>query len=1093
VLEGAQVAGRVQPGTAILRYSGKPTPDMDTLITLIKAGGDETAPRSMEVLTPAGRKKKLRVRPGRLGVALGSSTTDLVATEGTGPLVVLDVVDEAAEFLEIKRHQHRFGEAGPVDRLNALARELAKRTHEQRFARFPERLAATAMTLDAFGRRVGTLLSTRRLSDLRRLIASDPLRAAAHWEVLCIRLLAAGERPVEGEVFELFETYSAVLSGVTKDDRFAVWARTLGAPEAKTHLRETFELLQQAGDLTLSPSSAFPRIEKAEALAVAAGFHWLQHRCRIERLATRAANLQFEEAVAELKTLVEEAGLERLPLSRLDLLGAQARLHAGAGEASRATLLLRERLQLTESVLGNEGAALCRALIALARDALLRGEAQGALSLVRRPLHLADIFDHHLERAEAFILEAEALLELGRASAAVEPLDAALQLLRALMKHSVGSFIIAGEDHFERLGGTRAQGRRVQDVESARRSEALARAKVYEALGRVKDAREQYEKASFVWRLVEFELRQKRWSEAFSALVMAMDGQVARKDYDAIFEGLVLFARFFRDREEHRSALWFCLRAISLSENLRSQLAIDARDGPTRERFLQRTLEPYRWAIEALFELERAGQPFSEPRRAARPGFVEAGSWQMSLWKRSMDGLAELVPAFPLSKLGGSYAVATLALADAMRARTLTEQLVQPASDEPTTTIGWKGEDLRFLGKGQTLAVYSWLSEQVAMWRVRPGEPVRSWSIPLRSAPGDADLLTQLERFLAGLASESCGGEQEPRGLLPATADPCTSPEESGVDLFARLLSPVLEGVPAGEHLLISPDGPLLRSPFAAWPLPDGAGWVGDRYSVSYLYSLRLAREDATSARPSEAAKGGILVISDPIFEVSDPRLRGVDAAPSSWVIAAKGANAPSAAAAWRRLPGTTSEVENIRSAARDHGVGVVVLSGLCATEEAVASQRFSEHRRIHFATHGALPGAVSFLSQPALVLSQYGSSQAGHDGLLTTREVARLDLRDVELVVLSACETGLGESLGGEGLQSLGRAFRLAGARGLVTSLWRVDDKATASLMGAFYRHLLSGAPASSALQRAQTEMRKNNPKYAAPYYWAAFRYLGM
>ena len=106
-------------------------------------------------------------------------------------------------------------------------------------------------------------------------------------------------------------------------------------------------------------------------------------------------------------------------------------------------------------------------------------------------------------------------------------------------------------------------------------------------------------------------------------------------------------------------------------------------------------------------------------------------------------------------------------------------------------------------------------------------------------------------------------------------------------------------------------------------------------------------------------------------------------------------------------------------------------------------------------------------------------------DGLLAAEDVSGLDLLATELVVLSACETGLGEVRTGEGVFGLRRAFVLAGAKTLVMSLWKVPDEQTRELMESFYRRTLAGEPRAEALRQAQLEMKK---KYPDPFYWGAF-----
>jgi CHAT domain-containing protein len=111
----------------------------------------------------------------------------------------------------------------------------------------------------------------------------------------------------------------------------------------------------------------------------------------------------------------------------------------------------------------------------------------------------------------------------------------------------------------------------------------------------------------------------------------------------------------------------------------------------------------------------------------------------------------------------------------------------------------------------------------------------------------------------------------------------------------------------------------------------------------------------------------------------------------------------------------------------------------------------------------------------------------AGEDGVLTALEASSLDLRGTQLVVLSACETGLGEVDSGEGVYGLRRAFQLASSETQVMSLWEVDDAATETLMIAFYERLARGEARADALRAAQKQLRKSK-RYAHPYYWAAF-----
>ena len=197
-------------------------------------------------------------------------------------------------------------------------------------------------------------------------------------------------------------------------------------------------------------------------------------------------------------------------------------------------------------------------------------------------------------------------------------------------------------------------------------------------------------------------------------------------------------------------------------------------------------------------------------------------------------------------------------------------------------------------------------------------------------------------------------------------------------------------------------------------------------------------------------------------------------------------------------LPGTLEELDSIAGILRRFGWEVEEITGPEAMEEIVKDSYTP--RILMLATHGffredTTPGSnpllrSGLLFSGAIKTLREGYSGEGEDGILTAYEAMNLNLDNTELVVLSACETGLGEIINGEGVYGLQRAFQVAGARNLVMSLWKVDDSVTKELMIAFFRNWLSGMDKRNAFIKAQKTVRIRHPE---PYYWGGFVLLGI
>jgi CHAT domain-containing protein/Tfp pilus assembly protein PilF len=334
-----------------------------------------------------------------------------------------------------------------------------------------------------------------------------------------------------------------------------------------------------------------------------------------------------------------------------------------------------------------------------------------------------------------------------------------------------------------------------------------------------------------------------------------------------------------------------------------------------------------------------------------------------------------------------------------------------------------------------------------------------------------------------------------------ALRDPArTDAADLGRALDARILQPVRALIGSSRRLLVSPDGALNLIPFAALVDEERRPLV-ERYAITYLTSGRdLLRLEV--ARPSRSPAA---IVAAPAF--GEPAL----AAPQE----GRPARVDDTQVFFGPLPGAAQEVRALRELLPQ----ATVLTGEQATEAAL--RRLRAPAILHIATHGfflggedprdaaaatarpdgaatTTPDGTRLGTMPArsdnpllrsgLALAGANQGRSGDDdGVLTALEAAGLDLWGTRLVVLSACDTGLGAVRRGDGVYGLRRAFVLAGAESQLMSLWPVPDRSTRELMVHYYRPLLQGAGRGDALRQAQLSLLRDG-KHAHPYYWAGF-----
>jgi CHAT domain-containing protein len=301
-----------------------------------------------------------------------------------------------------------------------------------------------------------------------------------------------------------------------------------------------------------------------------------------------------------------------------------------------------------------------------------------------------------------------------------------------------------------------------------------------------------------------------------------------------------------------------------------------------------------------------------------------------------------------------------------------------------------------------------------------------------------------------------------------------------GEALFAILLDPVAKQIKPDQRLIVVPDGLLNYLPFEG--LIDNEHYLVETHEISYIPSasmLNLWKDSASRAGKNEQME--LFAVGDPLFE---PQAKAGGAKEL-----AKGLNHRIRHATAARsfefppLPRTRDEVQYI--AGLFPADRCKVLLGSEGTEAAVKREPLRRYRRLHFATHSMIDDKSPWRS--AVVLGA-GDEE---DGFLEVSEISDLDL-DCELVVLSACQTGRGQLLSGEGIVGLTRAFLYAGARSAVVSLWSVSDISTGQLMKDFYQHMASNLDNVSALRSAKLQMLRSETVTRHPYYWASFISVG-
>jgi CHAT domain-containing protein/tetratricopeptide (TPR) repeat protein len=584
-----------------------------------------------------------------------------------------------------------------------------------------------------------------------------------------------------------------------------------------------------------------------------------------------------------------------------------------------------------------------------------------------------------------------------------------------------------------------------------------------------------------------------------------------------------------RDSGETEEALAYAEQSVQLIETLRTYVT-----GPDlRSSYFASVHRYYSLYINLLMRLDRQGpggqyaatallaseqararslievlaETGTDIRRGAEPGLLEheralqqrlrvKAQQRMQLSSNAETEAEAAEAARELRELTAAYQVVQ---AQIREQNPRYAALTQP---RPVSMIDIQAE-LR--GENTVLLEYSLGDEKSYLWVVTASS-LSSYELPGRT------VIEAAAREVYGLLTS----RQPADGNIDAEYQAHVAASDEIYEAKALALSQMLLGPASSQlnnqRLLIVAEGVLQYIPFEALPVPEAES-DGERpkraddpdsnerpllvslhevVSLPSISTLITLRRERSRVNP---APGLVAVLADPVYEINDPRVSKAEHLLAS--VAPRGPQEEEAtvrsairdfvgiagAAGITRLRHTSDEAEAIISLAPS-GQGLMA-TGFEASRETAMSPQLKQYQIVHFATHGLVNSEHPELSGVILSLVNKQGGQA--DGFLQLHDIYNLDL-PAELVVLSACDTGLGEDIKGEGLVGLTRAFLYAGSMSVVASLWKVDDTATAELMRHFYEAMLKdGLPPAAALRFAKEAMRRQK-RWRAPYYWAGF-----
>jgi CHAT domain-containing protein len=637
---------------------------------------------------------------------------------------------------------------------------------------------------------------------------------------------------------------------------------------------------------------------------------------------------------------------------------------------------------------------------------------------------------------------ARCLLELGRPDHALASTEQALVLARETGMPSIQPDLLA-------LQGMALQALGRTDEADARMAEAIALAEELELV--FVEAKVMGRRGILAW-------EQGQLAKAQTWLQRSVDTSQGYRNPNVRWEPLFYLARTQRDQGEHEAAVESFRAAVSTLEDMKEGLGGDVEDARS---FQTQHDEVYRELVDLLNKLGRTQEAWEvlglmkvqELRSGAEldQGLQEQdqGAYRevQAMWSRERELERQL--RGELAKPASARSAELLARLQQeldelqLRFQDYTRQLEREHPDlhaklqiSPPSFFKLQAH----LEPGEAFLEPVVLPDRVATFVVRGGSgPLLVRETPVAEA--ELDRLVVAMRAALEDPSVAWGTSRGARSLSTQAAAPQADPLEASQALYQLLIAPVLGDLEGVDTLVVSPSGRLRYLPFAA--LHDGEGYLVERFELAMLTQAGALSDH----RPLER-RSAVLALGNPDGS----------------------------------LPGAAAEVEALGELWRRKDIATFL--GEQATKGALRSELEGRHI-LHLATHGYL---LDDNPEGSFLLLAGEGSQAR----LTWREIPLLPLADVDLVVLSACQTALGDRSEGREISGLAYQFEMRGAASVIASLWEVDDVSTTALMSGMYGRLQEqGGRRAALLRQAQLELLANED-YAHPFHWAPFVLIG-